>query len=174
MNRLIIFIFFFIIAGCTPSEMILFDFESNAQLDKIHWKCHVLYSISNEHFTHGKKSLRMELYPSEYPGFVPFLNINNWKRYSSVCFDIYNPEDNDVVVIVRIDDVKDETDYHDRYNQRFIIKSGANNISIPLNTLETSDGLRHLDLSNIYKFLIFMGHPEKKHTLYIDYICLKK
>ena len=37
-------------------ESILFDFESDRELDRVHWKCHTLMSISDQHSTHGKGS----------------------------------------------------------------------------------------------------------------------
>ena len=156
----------------SPSELVLFDFESDTDLDRFHWKCHTLFSLSNENATHGFKSLRLELHPSDYPGLAPKLDTNDWRRYKTLSFDIYNPEDVDTSIAVRIDDKKDYPDYEDRYNKSFILKPGLNRLNIPLNSLITSVTRRTLDLKNIYRFLIFMAHPQKKHILYIDYIRL--
>ena len=67
----ILLMFVWLSAGhCTKpeSEKILFDFESDSELDRFHWQCHTLFSLSDEHATHGKKSLKLELFPSDYPG----------------------------------------------------------------------------------------------------------
>lgn len=156
----------------SPPELVLFDFESDAELDLFHWKCHTLFSLSNENVTHGMKSLRLELYPSDYPGLAPKLGTNNWSRYKTISFDIYNPENAETSISVRIDDKKDYPNYEDRYNKSFILKPGLNQMNIPLNYLITSGTRRTLDLKNIYRFLIFMAHPQKKFVLYIDYVRL--
>lgn len=156
----------------SPPELVLFDFESDADLDRFHWKCHTLFSLSNENATHGVKSLRLELHPSDYPGLAPKLDLNDWKGYKTFSFDIYNTMNVDASITVRIDDKKDFPNYKDRYNKSFILKPGLNRLNIPLNSLITSRTQRTLDLKNIYRFLIFMAHPQKKHILYIDYIRL--
>lgn len=155
-----------------PAQRILFDFESEAELDRFHWKCHTLFSLSSENVTHGEKSLRLELYPSSYPGLSPKLSVNDWRGYKAVFFDVYNPEDKSVSLAVRIDDKKEHPDYKDRYNKSFILKPGLNHMNIPLDSLITSGTQRILDVKNIYRFLIFMSHPPKKFVLYLDYIRL--
>lgn len=156
-----------------PSECILFDFESDDDLNRVHWKCHTLFVLSDVNVTHGKKSLRLELYPSNYPGLSFKLDKKKWSRYKTLSFDVYNPA-KDTSITVRIDDTLNYTSYDDRYNKKFIIKHGLNRISIPLNTLITSGTNRVLDLHNIYRLLIFMAHPQSKSILYIDYVHLAK
>ena len=55
-----------------PDEIVLFDFESDSELDQVHWKCHTLMSVCDQNVTHGKGSLKLELFPSDYPGFSSF------------------------------------------------------------------------------------------------------
>lgn len=153
-------------------ERILFDFESDSELDQIHWECHTLFFLSDKHASHGKRSLKMELYPSDYPGLTPMLKENDWRGFKALCFDIYNPEEKQVRISVRIDDKKDYPDYKDRYNKSFILNQGMNQISIPLNSLVTSGKDRNLNLKNIYRLLIFTASPEKRVVLYIDFIRL--
>jgi hypothetical protein len=152
--------------------MVIFDFESDAELDQFHWKCHTLFNLSDKNVTHGTKSLRLELYPSDYPGLAPMLKVNDWRRYKAFLFDIYNPEDEGIPFIVRIDDKKDLPTYGNRYNKSFILRPGLNRIKIPLNSLITSGTQRTLDLKNIYRFIFFMSNPQRKFVLFIDYIRL--
>lgn len=161
--------------GCSqgPSgERVLFDFESDRELDRFHWQCHTLFSLSDEHATHGEKSLRLKLYPSEYPGLAPMLDDNNWSRYKTLCFALCNPEKDALRITVRIDDRKDNPDYGNRYNKSFVIQPGMNRIRISFDTLITSGTNRNLDFKKIYRLLIFMVHPEKKVVLYVDYLRL--
>ena len=81
-------IFFFI--ACTdqmPQEKILFDFETDADLDQIRWKCFTLFSLSDNHVTHGNSCLKMELYPSNWPGLAPRLDVNDWRAFDYLAFD---------------------------------------------------------------------------------------
>ena len=158
--------------GGSPAETVLFDFESDAELDRLYWKCHSLYSLTDKHVTHGKSALQLELFPSDYPGFTPKLDVNDWRGFKAICFDIYNPGEKESLITVRVDDKKDALDYADRYNHRFTIKPGANRVSIPLNSLITTGTQRILNLSRIQKILIFMNHPKEKCMFYIDYIRL--
>lgn len=182
MKKLINICFFTILSlyflGCdiNPArEHILFDFESPSELDQLEWNCHTMYSISDEHPSHGSKSLKLELYPSDkqdYPGLTPVIRENNWSDFKTLSFDIYNPERNNISVTLRIDDRKDYPEYKERYNKRFILEPGMNYIRVPLNTLVTSGTGRILNLKKIYRLLIFMANPERKIVLYVDYIRL--
>jgi hypothetical protein len=156
----------------TEKEYILFDFESDHELDDINWQCHTLMSISGRYVTHGKSSLMLEMYPSAYPGFKPELKVKDWSKYKALCFDVYYPYDAERNITVRIDDTEDNTEYKDRYNKNFIIKKGMNNIRIPLDSLVTSGTKRRMDTSTIDKFLLFTVSPAEKVVLYIDYIRL--
>ena len=155
-----------------PGERVLFDFESDSELDRFDWRCHTLFSLSDAYATHGKKCLRLELYPSDYPGLAPMLDDNDWRGYKNLCFDIYNSEEEVLSVTVRIDDRKDYPDYGDRYNKSFEIQPGMNQIRIPFDSFITSRTGRALDLKKIYRLLIFIVRPEKRVVLYVDYLRL--
>ena len=114
----------------------------------------------------------MELYPSPYPGLTTVLRENDWSEFGNLCFDIYNPQEREIKIAVRIDDQKNWPDYPDRYNKSFSILKGTNHIAIPLRTLVTSLTGREMDLKNIHRFLIFMVNPPEKNVLYVDYIRL--
>ena len=166
-----------LLIGCTkttPQEFILYDFESESVLDDFHWKCHTLYTLSNLHAVHGKKSLKLEIFPSAYPGLSPSLKYHDWSDYKSLCFEVYNPLSEKIKLVLRIDDKKQALEYSERYNKSFTIMPGANTLKIPFNTLKTSKTDRSLELKNIYRFLVFMSHPDKKHVLYLDYFRLLK
>jgi hypothetical protein len=178
-KKLIRFIFIMVwllaFIGCQNNiqkELVLFDFELDQDLDRVHWKCHTLLSLSDEHATHGMKSLRLELFPSPYPGLNPALDKKDWRGYSSLCLDLFNPDNEDRKIVIRIDDKEDANDYADRYNKSFLLRPGTNKIEIPLNSLITSSTNRALNLRKIYKYLIFMVSPVQKTVLYVDYIRL--
>lgn len=158
--------------GGVSGERVLFNFESNVELDRFHWRCHTLFSLSSDFPTHGSRSLRLELYPSDYPGLAPMLEENDWRDYRILSFDVHNPNKREVRITVRIDDRKDYPNYKDRYNKSFILKPGLNRMKIPLDTLVTSGTDRKLNLKRISRVLIFMTRPERRVVLYVDYIRL--
>ena len=93
-GKIISLILALILLRCTDrpaTERVLFDFETEQDLDRVHWKCHALFSLSEEHATHGSRCLRLELYPSPYPGVAPMLRENDWSEFRNLCFAIYNP-----------------------------------------------------------------------------------
>jgi hypothetical protein len=149
-------------------EFILFDFESDSELDQLYWNCHTLYSLSTDHVTHGSRSLKLEVYPSDYPGLIPMLPVTDWRGYGEFSFDVFNPSEQALRIGVRIDDRKDYPDSADRYNKNFVVIKGNNHIVIPLETLISSGSNRPLNLAQIQRLYIFMRHPVKKTILYID------
>jgi len=177
MAKLIFIIFYgmFLMVACekTPDkELILYDFESEAVFDEVHWKCHTLFSLSDQYAVHGEKSLRLELFPSSYPGLSPALKHKDWRGYQALCFEVYNSSPDPLKLILRIDDKKEALEYSNRYNKAFLIKPGANVLKIPMDSMTTSITNRPLALKHIYRFLVFMSHPEESHVLYLDYFRL--
>jgi hypothetical protein len=164
-----------LLSGCSGSvlsELILYDFESDSELEEIHWNCHTMFSLADKHVTHGAKSLIMEMYPSDYPGWRPVHEIDDWRGFEMLCFDVFNPGEKTVPVSVRIDDRDDDPDYGNRYNKSFLLEPGMNEIRIPLDTLITTRNQRKMDLYNIESFMIFMARPEGKVVLFLDYVRL--
>ena len=154
-------------------EKVLFDFESDRALDLINWKCHTLFSLSKMHTTRGNNSLKIELFPTTYPGFSPKLDYHKWDLYKYFCFDIYNPYDSYIKITLRIDDTKEYPEYSDRYNQSLILKPGMNNIRLEMDAFYTSATKRKLNLEKIYRFILFLVNPPSKKIIFIDNVRLE-
>jgi hypothetical protein len=153
-------------------ELVLNDFEADSDLDRIHWQCRTLFSLSQEHVTSGKQSLKMELFPADYPGLALKLDKRDWSRYALVALDIYNPQDETLEITVRIDDRPDYPNYEDRYNGRHTLLPGNNRLCIPLSSLRTSGSGRPLSLKAIRRFMLFLVHPHQAFSFYVDNIRL--
>ena len=180
-SNIVILLALFITSGminsCKPGkskELILYDFETDAELDRIHWKCFTMFKLSEKYATHGAKSLKMELYPSDWPGWAPKIRDTDWRKYKHLCFDIFNSGDNNAGITIRIDDKEDYPEFKDRYNRRFVLEPGNNNISIPLESMMTSGTNRKINLKNIHQMLLFMGSPDRKFIFYLDYVRLER
>ncbi len=157
----------------TPPEIILLDFESDSELNQLHWRCHTLYSLSEDHATHGSKSLKLELFSAKYPGLDFEPTVKDWRNHKALCLDIFNPSPQQTQIVIRIDDKKDYPDYDDRYNESFSINTGANHVAIPLDAVTASISNRHLDLAHIRRMFILQAHPHEKTTFFIDAIKLQ-
>lgn len=158
----------------TAADLVLYDFETDSDLDKLNWKCHSLFSISSNFSSLGSRSLQLELYPSKYPG-LSFKGLKkNWTSYTAISFDILNPQKKNIQLIVRIDDSSQILSFADRYNKGFDLLPGKNKIRIPFEDLMTSSGDRKLNLKRIEKMILFVIKPKEKIKLYIDTIRLEK
>jgi len=151
---------------------VLYDYETESDLERVVWRCHTLYSLSREHVSHGARCLKLELYPARYRGLTQKLGRSNWKGYKSLCFDVHNTRDEPVPLTIRIDDKSPPPDYADRFNRQVELKPGDNAVSIPLDALETSGTKRKLDVRRIERMLLYVGRPEDKIILYFDYMRL--
>ena len=158
--------------GYAKGDRILYDFENKSNLDRFEWKCFTLFSISRAHVTSGKYSLKLGLYPSNYPQLLTKTLKRDLSGYQAISLDIFNAEERKIPVYVRIDDRKKTPDYGDRYTGFYTLEEGKNRIVIPLKNVVTESGDRSLDLSRIYRLFVFMKHPERRTVLYIDNIRL--
>jgi len=160
--------------GCSNqlAERILFDFESDYELDRFGWSCYTLFSLSDEHVTHGTKSLRLELFPSDYPGLTPIDIPRDWTGHKAFCFDVYSAQDSDILLTIRIDDRKDNPDFPERYNHKLNLNPGPNAVCLTCDSLVTSGTQRKMNLRNISQIVMYMIKPEQKVVLFFDYFRL--
>jgi len=162
MMRIIILFFGFVyllqICACTrPQEdLLLFDFESEQELDQFEWECKTLVSLSNAHNTHGTKSLKIELYPSQYPGISTQFKLKHLQYYRAFTCDMFNPTKKNYVVSICIDDRVNSKDDSERFSQNFILHPGMNHLRIPFASIRTAGTQRQLNLSAVLNLVLFL------------------
>jgi predicted MPP superfamily phosphohydrolase len=155
------------------AQKILFDFESESELEKLNWECHKWFELSGEHVTSGKHCLRVILPPGQYPG-INFENIkNDWSQCNYLRMDIFNPSDEDLKFHIRIDDHKSGWEYGNRFNMNWELKKGMNHISIPTDSIRTNIHHRPLNLEKIKRMMVFIPDNPQKREIYIDNIRLE-
>lgn len=167
---------FLFLSACptTQQDNLLYDFESDKELDDFEWKCKTMFSLSTEHVTHGKQSLKLELFPSDYPGIAPLSVRKDWRNYQNFAFDVYNPSVNNLIIYVRVDDTTGYNDEAERFNQKFILRPGMNRLRIPLATMKAARSHRLLDFGAIKNIILFMESPPEKITVYTDFWRLER
>ena len=153
-------------------EATLFDFESEAELDLLHWECGAFMERDVHHAASGQYSLRVEMYPNgEYPGFKAGF-AKGWQGYKMLSIDIYNPGAGDIKFSYRIDDRDDNPPFADRANGYVMVRPGRNTFSLDLENLKTSGTNRRLDLEKISSLALFVHQPPQKLVLYLDRVRL--
>jgi hypothetical protein len=174
--QLVGFAFLLLLSACptTQRDYLLFDFESDEELNNFEWQCRTLMFLSSEHVTHGNQSLKLELYPSDYPGITPILEKEDWRNYRSFAVDMYNPLGTDIVLSVRLADHVGYRDDAECFKQNIILRPGANHLQIPLRSLKASVSHRLLDLSSVRNMVLFVESPQEKIVLFTDYWRLEK
>ena len=155
--------------------LVLNDFERDADLNRLLWKCRTTYSLSKKNATHGKKCLKLTAYPAAYPGLGLLLNNkeHDWRGYQKLCIDLLNPSQNELRLNYRLDDQRNPS-YTDRVNGHLQVKSGLNRIKLDIAALRTSGTDRQLNLGKIRSVLFFFSSPKKPTVLYVDFIRLQK
>lgn len=154
-------------------ETTLFDFETEAELDLLHWECGAFMERDAQHAASGQYSLRVEMYPNgEYPGFKAGF-AEGWQGYKRLSIDIYNPGDEEIKFSYRIDDRNDNPPFADRANGHVMLRPGRNTFSLDLENLKTSGTDRRLALQKISSLGLFVHQPPRKLVLYLDRVRLQ-
>lgn len=170
-------VFLSLILGCTRPERqqrpFYFDFEQESELDDLHWECHQLYTLSREHATHGARSLKVELFPSPYPGLKIRKFQPDWSDYTSLRFDVFNPTADTLSLRIRIDDQYKHPQYDNRYNDSIALPPGLVHCVLPFEKFVTSGSHRRLNLQSIEALYFFLVNPQNKVVLYFDYLRLE-
>ena len=170
--RLFVLLIVILLTSCQTRSPFFYDFETEASLDALYWRCKTIFALSDKHVTSGQRCLKLELYPSPYPG-IGLSNFHpDWSGYNILKFDVYNNEKCPLRLTIHIDDTKDSS-YYNRDNKIATLNPGSNHITIPLNSLVTPGANSNLNLSKIVKVALFLVQPEEKRTLYLDNLRLE-
>jgi uncharacterized protein len=152
---------------------ILFDFESEAELNKLDWQCHKWFEVSHENVTSGKHSLKVSLPPGQYPG-INFEQIRrDWSEINCLKMNIFNPSGENMRFHVRIDDEASGWEYTDRFDINFDLRPGMNQIEIPADSIKTNLHAHPLNLKKIRRMMVFIPNNTKQRELFIDNIRLE-
>ena len=133
-------------------------------------------SISEDHATEGKQSLRVRLTKGAYPGVGVQLRGADWSDYDALCFSLYN-SGGDRRGTIRIDEVK-SAGYGTRYNLEdaavaLTFRKGANEVELPIASMrQGTPESQGIDVTRIREFKIFFGGLDQTLTLHLDNVRL--
>lgn len=107
-------------------------------------------------------------HPAPWPGIHAFDLRGDWQDYTNFKFDVFNPQNEALELVVRIHDASHNTEHNDRFNKTLSIKPGAKEISIPISKIENTRSGRKMKMNKIRVIMLYMSKPEEVYTLYFD------
>lgn len=176
MKRGVFFVMLLAALSCAdraPSPGVLYDFETEADLDRIVWHCRCNYTIVPEHATSGSHSLRCDFGDVLYPSLTFHDFPTDMSRFGSITMDLFNENDEPLHLVVRVDDEESGEALENRYNGSFMLDPGPNRVMIPIESVRGGPAKRSLDLSHITRFFVFLVHAPTPVTFYVDSIELR-
>lgn len=109
----------------------------------------------------------------KYPGISVIEPEPDWSAYHSLRVNIFSGNKADVVLTLRVHDATHNQQFSDRYNKKLLIRSGMNEINIPLSRVAITPSGRDLDLQNVAGIILFMTKLEESVWLEVGNIYLE-
>lgn len=150
--------------------VVIDDFESLEASRKTWQMAGVAVELSDEHVTSGRHSLKVTF---STDGGAIYLGSKarpqDWSRYKSVGFDVYNAQDRVLDMTIRIDDVE-ARGFKDRYepcDDLFLPPRRSTHVEIDLTNI-WANNVRLLDTSKIVLFNVHLSKSGEERVLYFD------
>ncbi|SEO98413.1 VanZ family protein [Aquisalimonas asiatica] len=125
----------------------------------------------------GNRSLRVDLEPARYAGTTLRRSLGDWHGFDSLAFSVYNASHDPLTVTVSVWDHHHRNNggpYADRFNQRYQLLPGWNDIRIPLDAIRTAPAERTMALDDMAEFAVFTTNLEEPRTIYLDAVRLER
>lgn len=165
--------------GCAVADeyMARRDFPAlsslNSDLELSRWSCKTDCTIVHG----GGRSLKVPLTTTQYSGATLEYFPRDWRGYRSLRFRIYNELPEPLAITCRVHDgrhTKGIQHYYDRYNKRFILNPGWNDLQVPLADVVSAPKSRQMDMSDIRNVGFFVTRLKKEMNIYIDDVMLER
>jgi hypothetical protein len=157
-----------------PDTRVLYDFETDRDLDRVLWTCHTVFTRSTTHKSGGDYALRADLPAGRFPG-ITFLAVpRDWTGYESLHIWVYYEGEAPADAVLRVDDVDHGDDYGNRANVMVKIQPGVNRLTFPLEELKKNPIIRNLELNEILRLIFFFPFADSRNTIYVDDVVLKR
>ena len=144
----------------TPFEENRVDRENSARCDQVARK--------------GKHSLKVQLTTEKYSGTGLKYFPNDWSAYGFLNFSVNIPVEDGLKLTCRVNDSQHDQKYKDRFNRSFDMKTGWNDIKIPLQEIADAPADRKMDLTHIQSLGIFAVELPAPRIIYLDNIYLSR
>jgi len=153
---------------------LLSGFETPFEMDR--WEAGDRLQRSHLYSLEGKYSAQILLDTDRYSGVALIYFPHNWQNYKTLHFSVYNPDNQPLSVTCRIHDwehIVNGQQFSDRFNKRFILNPGWNEIIIPMGEIQNAPQGRLMNLKQIYNFGFFASNLKMARTVYLDDVRLE-
>ena len=122
----------------------------------------------------GKFALKIDFSSEAYSWIALAGFPRKWVGYTAICFSVYDP-DGPVELNFRVHDKlhRRSQEYSDRYNARFFIVQGWNDIRVELYDILNAPKGRLMDMNNVEGIVFFVMGQNGDRTLYLDSLRLE-
>ena len=154
---------------------LLSGFETPFEANR--WEGDGKLSISTDPTSDDGDVLEFELPPGTFSGLHLKYFDGDWQGYKHLNLRLYNPIPEPLWISCRIHDLAHETgtqNYHDRFNRRFLLREGWNDLTIDLAEVAAAPKTRRMDMAHIANLSLFTVALKKPRTLYLDDVRLTR
>ncbi|MCP4932561.1 MAG: hypothetical protein GY912_11365 [Candidatus Marinimicrobia bacterium] len=155
---------------------ILSDFETPFEIGR--WSDKEKLKINHDIVRNGKSSLRVQLSTTKYSETLLKYFPNDWRHFSTLQFSVFNTSLEPLKIHCKVFDMlhtaKDYNNDDNRFNGKFMLTHGWNDIKIRTDIIANAPVKRKMDLSNIRGFQIFVARLSQPIVIYIDDVRLVK
>lgn len=116
---------------------------------------------------------RLDFRTTEYPAFIVREPHPDWSGHENLVLEFFNGGAEDLSLLVRIDDLRHNGSYTDRYGGRIAVVAGSSVVEIPLAEVRTAPRGREMDLSRIRSLTLFADRPKQPLRVYLGGIHLR-
>ncbi len=150
---------------------LLSDFETGYEVDR--WRSNGELRIEKGIARHGDRSLRVQMTTHKYSGVSLKYFQGDWREFSNLFFSVYLPEGESLELNCRVHDSAHSNYYNDRFNRKYLLKHGWNDIEVSLEDIKNAPRDRLLNLTDVENVTLFVMVQERERVIYLDFVYLE-
>ncbi len=163
-----------VLAGCRPDTLMLNDFETDADLGRLTWRCRYWLEQTTAFVTGGEAGLSIEFPTGEYPTLELREIPADWRGYKWLEADLWAPGQAGGELLIRIDDQGDSENFADRFTLTVPLTGDPQHVRVPLERVQRGNGGRRLDLGRMNRILFYLKASERRVTWHLDGVRLTR
>ncbi len=148
-----------------------YDFETDADLDRISWDCGQLFARDSLFVTSGEWGLRLAFLQGENLGLKFNGIFADWSRFRALVFDAYNPQPEAVMMMMHVGLYR-EGEFV-LVSRPVRIPPGKSRKRLSLDSLRYAEDGSPADLSLVLSARLIIEKPQRGTTLYFDFFRLE-
>ncbi len=103
-----------------------------------------------------------------WPGLISRDVSDDWRNYNYFVFEVFNPQQQELQLVLRINDKHHNNRHADRFNRTYEIKPGHREIKVAIDDITRGPSTRKMDMEHVFGTMVYMLRPPRPYTLYFD------